>query len=418
MRRSVWLAATWLLWLPALTSAQEWTRFHGPNGSGENEATTIPATWTENDYNWKIKLPGEGHSSPVLWGEKLFLLSADPTTATRYVLCYNAATGDEIWKQEFPSTPHHLHALSSFASCTPAVDAERVYVAWSTPASVLFMAFNHDGDTVWEKDLGPWFSQHGFGTSPMLVDDLVILVNSQEGKNGKVDKGDPKSYVMAFDAKTGEERWRTPRDTVNVAYSVPAILETADGGKQLVSCSTDNGVFALDIKTGRELWSLDVFDKRTVSSPLIKGDLIFTSCGSGGGGNYLTAVRSTGEQAELVYKVTTQAPYVPTSVARGDLLFMISDGGIASCVNLETGELHWRQRIGGNFYGSPVRAGDKIIGVSKDGEVIVLAASEEFQELGRVALGEICNSTPAIAHGRLYIRTVSHLMSIGGQKTN
>src|SRR5262245_28626739 len=114
-------------------SAQEWTRFRGPNGTGESETTTIPSSWTDKDLNWKIDLPGIGHSSPVLWGEKIFILSADPKTAARYVLCINSKDGKQIWRRDYPGVPHHLHVNSSFASVTPAVDGERIFVAWSDP---------------------------------------------------------------------------------------------------------------------------------------------------------------------------------------------------------------------------------------------------------------------------------------------
>src|SRR5688500_6960182 len=120
--------------------AQEWTRFRGPNGTGESDAV-IPAKWTEKDLNWKIELPGVGHSSPVLWREKIFLLSADPNTAMRYVLCYAAADGRELWRREYPGVTHKLHLKSSYASCTPACDASRVFVAWSDPESTRLFAF-------------------------------------------------------------------------------------------------------------------------------------------------------------------------------------------------------------------------------------------------------------------------------------
>jgi len=396
--------------------AQEWTRFRGSNGTGESEVTTIPATWTDTDYNWSAPLPGYGISSPSLWGNLLFILSADPENATRYVLCYDADTGKQLWNREFPSTFHSIHKMSSFASSTPAVDAEQVYVAWSAPESLSLMAFTHAGEVVWKKDLGPWLGQHGFGTSPILFEDLVIVTNFQELKDKDRGKAEPpKSFVMAFDRQTGEERWRTERKTDSVAYSVPAIFEPASGSPQLVNTSTGSGLYALDPKTGTELWSSVVFDKRTVSSPLVKGDLIFGSTGSGGGGSYVTAVRSDGKQAEVAYKIDEQAPYVPTVVARGDLLFLLSDGGIAACFDIKTGELHWRKRIGGNYQGSPVRAADKIYCSSVDGEMVVLAADKEFAELGRIPLSEGTRSTPAIARGQMFIRTFSKLMSIGGK---
>ncbi len=394
--------------------AQEWSRFRGPNGTGESD-TELPAVWSDGDYHFKVELPGEANSSPVLWGERLFVMSADPETATRYVLCHDALSGKKLWSRDYPSTPHHLHTMSSYASCTPAVDEERVFVAWSTPENLTLMALTHAGEVVWKNDLGAWKSQHGFGTSPMLFEDLVILSNSQEAKDGPKAAGTvPKSYLMAFDKATGAERWRTLRVTDNVTYSVPAIFQPKEGAAQLVNISTGSGMYALDPKTGDELWATVVFDKRTVSSPLVKGDLIFGSTGSGAGGSYVTAVRSDGKQSEIAYKVDTQAPYVPTVVARDDLLFLVGDAGIASCVDIKTGKVHWRKRIGGNYASSPVRAADKVYCVSTEGEVIVLAAEKKFEELGRVDLGEGSRSTPAIAGGRMYFRTFSHLMAIGG----
>ncbi len=162
------------LGLPTV-SAEHWTRFRGPNGTGVSDAKTIPVVWTESDYNWRAQLPGVGHSSPVIWKERLFVLSADPDNATRYVLCLGTEDGAPVWQRDFPSESHHIHDRNSFASPSPAVDADHVYVAWSTPATTTFMALDHDGNTVWDLDLGRFDSRHGFGTSPILLNDLVIL---------------------------------------------------------------------------------------------------------------------------------------------------------------------------------------------------------------------------------------------------
>src|SRR5690606_30458370 len=138
------------------------------NGTGVSQATTVPGTWQDDDYNWQIDLPGVGHSSPVVWKDRIFVLSADPNTLTRYVLCVAAADGKLLWSQEYPAVKHHLHDLNSYASCTPAVDADHVYVAWSDPEHTLLKALDHGGTEKWSVDLGPWVSQHGFGTSPMI----------------------------------------------------------------------------------------------------------------------------------------------------------------------------------------------------------------------------------------------------------
>lgn len=390
--------------------AQEWTRFRGPNGTGESEAKTIPAAWTDKDYNWKVRVPGIGHSSPVLWGDHLFIMSADPDNATRYALCYDALTGEKIWEKSYPSETYTLHKQSSYASGSPTVDDKHVYFAWASPKSITLIAFTHDGNEVWKRDLGTWSSQHGFGTSPMLFQDMVILLNSQEEK----EKADPTCFMLAFDSASGKDRWKTKCHSINTSYSVPAVFEPKGGSPQLVCTNTGDGLFALDPTDGHLLWSNPFFDKRTVSSPLVKGDMILGSTGSGGGGNYLVGAQSDGKEPKQVYKISTQAPYVPMSVARDNLVFLMSDGGIATCIDLKTGTSHWQKRVGGNYSGSLVRAHDKIYCPNSDGEIIVLAAEPEFKELGRTSLGEGIRSTPAIANGRMYLHSFSHLMSIGG----
>jgi outer membrane protein assembly factor BamB len=397
-------------------TAQEWTRFRGPNGTGESEATTVPAVWTDSDYNWSVKLPGVGHSSPVLWGDKIFLMSADPESATRFVLCLSAADGKLLWKRDYPGQPHHLHVRSSYASCTPAVDAENVYVAWSDPEHTLLRALDHTGNEKWNLDLGPWVSQHGFGTSPIVYDDLVIVTSSQEPSK-RADMAAPKeSFVVAVEKETGKIRWRTERGIDTTSYSVPCVRKNDKGVDELVMLSTAEGFFALDPKTGRENWSMKAFTMRTVSSPLLVDGLIFGTTGSGGGGNYVVAMRP-GPTPEIAYEIKKEAPYVPTPVANGELLFLWSDKGIVTCINAGTGKQVWQKRVGGVGYsGSPVRVADKVYCVDEAGTVVVISAGPEFKELGRVDLNEECRSTPAVADGRMYLRTISHLHSLGGKK--
>jgi outer membrane protein assembly factor BamB len=402
--------------LPILASAQEWTRFHGPNGTGESEATSIPAQWTEADYNWKVALPGVGHSSPVLWGKKIFLLSADPKTAVRYVLCLSADDGKELWRREFPSTPHPLHVRSSFGSSTPAVDAERVYVAWSDPEHTTLMALTHSGQDDWSLDLGSWISQHGFGTSPMLYEDLLVVQSSQEpDKRG----GTPEhSFIVGVEKNSGQIRWRLPRKIDTASYSVPCVYRPKGGKAELLCCTTAEGVFSIDPKSGQENWSQPAFSMRTVSSPLVVDGLVFGTTGSGAGGNYVVAVKP-GKSPDIVYEMKSQgqfkAPYVPTPVARGKLLFLWGDEGIVCCIDAADGHVHWTGRVGGTFSGSPVRVADKLYCIDDEGVVVVLAAGKEFKELGRNPLGEPSRSTPAVAGGRLYLRTYSHLISVGGK---
>ena len=409
----VCLATLPSLLLARASNAQEWTRFRGPNGTGVSQATEIPTEWTADDYNWRVELPGTGHSSPVIWGKRLFVLSADPDDATRFVLCLDTETGEEIWRKAFASKSHPIHARNSFASPTPAVDQDHVYVAWSTPESTTFMAFDHDGNPIWDLELGPFASQHGFGTSPIIYKDLAILCVQQR----KPDRNGPRipsSFILAVDRETGQTRWRTSRMSEVVSYSVPFIYHAEDGNPELISLSTAHGVFSLNPETGKENWSIDAFSMRTVSSPIIADGLIFGTTGSGGGGNYVVAVQP-GQEPALAYEIKKQAPYVPCPVAKDGLLFLWFDKGVVSCVRAASGEQVWQRRVGGNYSGSPVIVGDHLYCIAEDGVVVVLAADDEFQVLGRNPLGESSRSTPAIADNRMYLRTNSHLVSIGGK---
>ena len=164
----------------AVTShAQEWTRFRGPNGSGVSNAT-LPATWTDKDVVFSVPLPGIGHSSPVVRGGKLFLQSANAETAQQHVVCLDSRTGEQRWQRDFEIAPYHIHVRNSFASVTPAVDEHHVYVAWSTPEQTTVMALDHDGNDVWARELGAFDSQHGFGTSPIIYKDLMIICHQQK----------------------------------------------------------------------------------------------------------------------------------------------------------------------------------------------------------------------------------------------
>jgi outer membrane protein assembly factor BamB len=391
--------------------AQEWTRFRGPNGTGISPAKTIPAAWTDKDFNWKLPLPGAGHSSPVLWGDKIFITSGDEGSHQVDVICVSAIAGQVLWQKAFPFAPYRKHNYNSFASGSPAVDAQRVYISWTVPARYILMALDHEGRKVWEKDLGPFVSQHGGGTSPIVYEDKVILANEQDGD----------SFVVAVDAATGQTRWQTPRQTSQTVYSTPCIFQPKAGSPALILNSQSHGISALDPANGKVLWEFaSAFDKRTVSSPIVAAGLLIGSCGSGGGGNYLVAVRpgdpEKNRKPELAYSIRRAAPYVPTSVCVGDLLYLWGDGGIVSCVQAATGEVKWQERVGGDFFGSPIWVDGRLFCVSSRGEVVVVEASDHFRLLAKNPLGELTRSTPAVAGGRMYIHTSQHLVSIGGPK--
>jgi outer membrane protein assembly factor BamB len=328
------------------------------------------------------------------------------------VICLNATTGASLWTKPYESQTHPLHARSSYASSTPAVDAECVYVAWSTRDTTTLMALDHEGREVWQRDLGRWIGSHGFGASPILYDGQVILHNSLQAESLEPGEEPGDSCMLAVDRRTGEEIWRSSLGSARVCYSTPAIYRPAQGADELICCSTAEGIFSLDPRSGRVNWNTaGAIKMRSVSSPVIAGELILGTTGSGGGGNYLVAIRPAVPR-EIVYQVRRNAPYVPTPVAHEGMLFLWSDKGIVSCLDLQTGEEHWRERMATGFSGSPIRAGDKVYCISEDGELICVAAAREFYSYGKTRLGEFSHSTPAVHRGRMYLRTDTHMVCI------
>lgn len=392
--------------------AQTWTRFHGPNGSGYIADGKIPDSWTDSDYTWTTTLPAGGISSPVAWGDKVFMLSADDATAQRHVLAFDLRSGKLLWDKKFASKPHHLHSRNRFASSTPCCDANHVFVAWSQPEHTTVMCFTHEGDLVWEKDLGTWQSQHGFGTSPMLIDDLVIVFDSQQAEQLKPGETPGASEMVALNQKTGEIVWRTPLATTRVCYGTPCIYEADGSAKQLVDANTGNGMFGLDPKSGKMLWSLKVFRARCCSSPVVAGNLVIASAGSGGGGNHLVAVKP-GDQPVETFRLEKSAPYVPTPVVAGELLFAMGDNGVASCCDASTGEVYWTRRAGGTISSSPIVVGNKLLTIDMDGKATVLSATKDYKKLGEAELGGDVQATPAFIDGYLLLRAGNRLMALG-----
>lgn len=385
---------------------QEWTRFRGPNGSGVG-SSPLPAEW--RGFAWTTALPGPGHSSPVLWANRLFVTGSPPDGSRQELYCLDAKTGDLLWTKAFPGHSFRKHDFNSFASGTPAVDAQRVYVAWAVPESYRVAALNHAGELLWERDLGPYNTQHGGGTSPIVLGNHLILPNDQRGE----------SFLIALDRRTGETIWKTPRPSGSASYATPCVFRGPDQ-RDLVICSSEAaGISALDPADGRMVWSLSTaFDKRTVSSPFVGGGLIFGACGSGGGGNYLVAIQppsGPSEQPALRYTLRRSAPYVPTSLVRQDLLFTWSDAGIVSALELESGAVLWQERVGGRYFASPVLADDLLFCISDRGEVPVVKASRTFEVVARNTLPEGSHATPALANGRMYLRTFGSVFCVEGR---
>ena len=386
-----------------------WTRFRGPNGSGV-AAGNYRSNLSDKDVAWKVELPGKGHASPVVWKDRIYTTSADADEGKRYVLCLSAADGSVLWKKEYDFSKFRQHADNSFASATPAVDELGLYVPWVTPEAYVLFALDHDGKERWQADLGPTKSQHGQGASPMLVDDAVVFVSDQEGG---------KSAAFAFDRRTGVQHWKIDRPTSDkAAMSTPVMFTPKPGGGPpvLIFTSKASGVSAIDPKTGQTAWEAPgAFDARTVGSPVVTDGLVIATCGEGANDRTLVAVRPPSRPDEApvaAYVVKRIGPYVPTPVVKGNRLYLWGDAGQVTCAEADTGKTVWSEKVGGMFYGSPVCVGDTLWCASRKGELVGVAAADQFKKVGKLDLGEPSHATPAVAGGRMYVRSVSHLVCV------
>ena len=411
---SLMLIVCFLAFCAEASAQDNWSRFHGPNGTGLAMEADLPGQISEEDFLWSIDLAGTGSSSPVVWGERLFVNSTDSKTGKLTIECFNSKTGKKIWAQSFDSEAYKIHNRNSFASSTPAVDKDHVYLAYANPDQTVVRALTHDGEKKWNRDFGTWVSSHGFGASLMTYQDKLVFFNSQQAQKLPEGATPGTSTMIAISCLDGSDVWKTPRTPARCSYCLPGIYTDKTGKDQLIGCNTNEGIFSLDPETGTENWSTVPFRMRTVASTLIADGLIIGSCGSGGGGNYLVAIRpdEKGAEPEKAYQLQ-KSNYVPSPIAVDGKLFLFTDKGIGRCVDLQTGDLHWQERVAKGFSGSPVATKSHIYVMDQLGKLYVIAADSKYKLVSSLSLGEDTRSTPAIAGDRLYLRTQSRLICVG-----
>ncbi len=390
----------------------EWGRFRGPNGSGIASAPNLPIPFSESDIRWKASLPGKGHSSPVIANGKVFVTATPSETNKRTLLALDEADGKVLWQCEWDGSTFRQHADNSYTSASPAVDLEKVYVWWSSPEQSWLAAVDQKtGREIWKKELGGFVAQHGAGSSPIVFEDTVILDFSQEITDGKG------SYTICVDAKDGATRWKTERESSTSTASTPCIYTPKNGKPQLILINRTSGMTSLDPKTGKVNWDLPkLLPKRCVASPVVTEDgLIIAQCGEGQSESFVYAIRPgiDGSAPSKVYEVIRVGGYVPSPLALGKYLFLWKENGLVTCLNAETNEQVWSERVEGPFYGSPVCVNGYLVNATRRGDLVVLKAGDKFERVARIPLGEGSFATPAIANGRMFIRTFTHLLAVG-----
>lgn len=408
------LLITFFISFSSTSKGQHWSRYRGPNGQGISYAQKIPVKWKQKDYNWKVILPGGGHSSPVLWGDKVFVTAGDQKTDNGLLLALRVSDGKILWQKKYSLNPYRPNSRNSYATATPAVDADHIYVLWPTPKETILTALDHDGGEIWKRTFEGVYCQHGAGGSPIVFDDIVVFTHEHENST----KDTPSAWI-AVDRKTGRTRWELKRQTgPKTSYSTPCLYSPQTDTTQLIFTSHSHGITGVNPRKGTVIWEAEsVLPARVVSSPVIAGRLLISSCGDGSRGKCLVAVDPVANVPKVAYTVDrSTAPYVPTSIANEGLLFTFHDSGYVSCLRSATGEQLWREKPAGKFFGSPVWVSGKLYCITTAGDVVVIRAASNYELLAVNPLGERSHSTPAVADGRIYLRTFSYLISIGPEK--
>jgi outer membrane protein assembly factor BamB len=324
-------------------------------------------------------------------------------------------TGAILWNKEvFQQVPRRKEGRNSYSTPTPATDGERVYACFGDGS---FVALNFAGETVWTNRDYPFYGQHGLGSSPILFSDLLIMARdgSSEGEDKKLGWQKPwdQSYLLALDVKTGRERWKGKRGLSRIPHGTPNIWDN-DGHPQIITEAGDV-VQSFDPNSGERFWSSQVIGEGKVPSVVIGNGLAFTS-GGWGGKETIKAFRMGGhgdlKESNLVWEQRKGMSKIPSMSFAAPFLFAISDGGIATCMKAETGELIWQERIGGNFSASPVIVEGRLYLLSDEGLTTVIAAGPEFKILAKNPLEEKVQASIAISDHRFFIRTEKHLFCI------
>ena len=391
--------------------AETWPRWRGPSGQGDVAGSGYVDRWgPEENVRWKVAVPGKGNSSPIVWGDRIFLTTAEAAGTKRSVLAFDRATGMRLWTTAAPNAnPERAYPKNGHASSTPTTDGERVY-AYLGNHGVL--ALDMDGEVVWHKSFGELNAFHGTASSPLLLGDRLILVQEQQRSP---------SFIAAFDRRTGEELWRTERDT-QVGWSSPAAISvTTDDGEERdeIVVNSQHHVIAYAPEDGRELWRASGTTFEVIPSPVVGHDLLFSTSGRAGP---TLAIRPGGSgdvtDSRIVWTAAKGSPFVVAPMLVGDYLYMVNDmASVITVYEAKTGEVLWQERLGERmregFSAAPVAFGGKIFFTNDNGETFVIKEGPDFELLHVNRIGERTIASPALVGGVWYIRTDGHLWAIG-----
>jgi outer membrane protein assembly factor BamB len=412
--------------LAAITAAEDWPTWRGPRLDGSSHEIGLPLKWSETEnITWKTPIPGVGHSSPVVVGDRVFVTTCLIPEQARVLYCLDRASGKVRWQREVFRCPlEPVHSRNSRASSTPAADAQHVYTSFcrlrphtasdgppqqpreKSPIrpdlipEMVVTCYDHDGHKVWEKVPGRFYSRHGYCASPILYKNLVIVNGDQ----------DALAYIVALDRTDGHEVWRANRPNRTRSYVVPLIVEA--GGRMQMVLSGSLGVTSYDPDTGDLLWSIDGPTEQYVAS-LVWGDgAFFVTAGFPDYHNM--AISPAGKVRWHESKtVAKRASYVPSPLAVPGYFWMISDEGWLSSFDAKTGKRSFLVQVARHVSASPVLAEGHVYLIDDDGVTHVLKAGGRYEVIAENTLADRCSASPAIARGQIFVRTWGNLYCIG-----
>ena len=386
-------------------AAKYWPNWRGPSRQGLVRGTGYPDSWSPaNNVLWKVALPGRGNSSPIVWGDFIFITSGQEDGSRRSILCFQRKDGKLLWEAAAPAAPaEKLYWKNTYASSTLATDGERIYGYFGNAG---LLAVDFAGRTVWHRDLGRITLYHGSGGSPLLYKDRLILYQDQ--RDG--------SFIAAFDRKTGKTLWQTRRQE-KIGWGSPIAIRA--GNRDEIIVNSQDYVRAYDPDSGAELWRCSGTTMEVTPTPAVGHGLVF--CPSGRAGPTL-AIRPGGSgdvtSTHVAWQTPRGSPFIPSPLVYGDYLYLVNDmTSIATCFEAKTGKLMWQGRLGEaqreSFSASPVGVDGKVFFTNDQGQTFVLAAGPEFRLVRVNDLGERTLASPALVDGRWYFRTERHLIAIG-----
>jgi outer membrane protein assembly factor BamB len=393
--------------LPEGEGVKYWPRWRGPSGQGLAVDGAYPDSWSDKEnVLWKVEVPGQGNSSPIIWKDRLFLTTAHDNGKRRSILCFERGNGKLLWESFTPEGEvENAKDKNGYASGTPTTDGERVYAYFGNFG---LLCVDFAGKKIWHKSFGSFDAYHGTSCSPLLYRDRVIVYQDHRTPGG--------SFVAAFDKATGKQLWKTPRKE-SVGWGSPVAIRAGDQDQIIVS--SQNTVYAYHPDTGKVLWTCAGNLFEVTPTPVVGHGLVF--CCSGRAGPTL-AIRPFGQGdisgAGLKWRSLRGSPFIPSPLLYGDYLYMVNDIiSVVTCYEARTGKLMWQQRAGAavkhGFSASPIGVNGKVFFTNDDGETFVLAAGPKFELLRINRLHAKTLASPALVDGRWYFRTERELLCVG-----